>query len=254
MTADKRKLIGDLANVDADVRRRAMSSLGIGDESGLLPFLIDCLSSVDREVGWAAVRCLRKVGDSDTVSLLAETMDNGSADAMERAAFVLGELRGDEARELLLAALDDWSTYVSSAALEALCKFDDPDLMSHCIAALRPGDEALCRAAIGVVERLKDERAVPALLDLLDSRIKDVRLESTWALNAIGGPRVLKAAIPFLRHKERPVRESAADIVVRIGGDEGFDALIEALPHLGRLYLELPCKRWRRTDGNCRYV
>ena len=78
---------------------------------------------------------------------------------------VLGELQGDEARELLLAALDDWSAHVSGAALEALCKFDDPDLMSHYIAAFRPGDEVLCSAAIGVVERLKDERAVPALLD-----------------------------------------------------------------------------------------
>lgn len=246
MTDDKRKLIGDLANPDADVRRRAMSSLGISDEPGLLPFLIDCLSSTDREVGWAAKWCLCRIGDSDTVSLLAETMNKGSIDARERAALVLGELRGDKARKLLIAALDDWSRYVNSAALEALCKFDDPDLMSHYIAALRPGDEALCRAAIAVVERLKDERAVPALLDLLDSRIKDVRLESTWALEAIGGPRVLKAAIPFLRHKERPVRESAADIVVRIGGDEGFDALIEALPHLGKPYLELP---FMRDDG-----
>ena len=239
MTDCKRKLIGELADADAAVRRRAMSGLGISDESNLLPFLIDCLSSTDREVGWAAKWCLCKVGDSGTVSLLAETMNNGSEDAKERAALVLGELRGDEARELLIAALDDWSAYVSSAALEALCKFDDPDLMSHYIAALRPGDEALCRAAIGVVERLRDERAVPALLDLLDSRIKDVRLESTWALKAIGGPRVLKAAIPFLRHKERPVRKSAADIAVCIG-DEGFDALIEALPYIGRPYLELP--------------
>ena len=126
-------------------------------------------------------------------------MNKGSVIARERAAFVLGELRGDEARELLLAALDDWSTYVSGAALEALCKFDDPDLMSHYIAALRPGDEALCSAAIGVVERLRDERAIPALLDLLDSGNKDMRLESTWALEAIGGTRVLKAAIPFLK-------------------------------------------------------
>ncbi|MYE55268.1 MAG: HEAT repeat domain-containing protein [Chloroflexi bacterium] len=237
MTDGKRKLIGDLADADAAVRGRAMSGLGIGDQSDLTAFLIDCLSSVDREVGWAAKWCLCKVGDSDTVSLLAETMNNGSVIARERAALVLGELQGDEARELLLAALDDWSAHVSGAALEALCKFDDPDLMSHYIAAFRPGDEVLCSAAIGVVERLKDERAVPALLD---SGIKDLRLESTWALEAIGGPRVLKAAIPLLKDRDRPVRESAADIVVHIGGDEGFDALIEALPYLGKPYLELP--------------
>ena len=54
MTDDKRKQIGDLADADADVRRRAMSGLGIGDESDLPAFLIDCLSSTDREVGWAA--------------------------------------------------------------------------------------------------------------------------------------------------------------------------------------------------------
>ena len=246
MTEGKRKLIGDLADADADVRRRAMSSLGIGDESDLPAFLIDCLSSTDKEVGWAAMWCLPKVVDSDTVSLLAETMNRGDVIARERAAVVLGELRGDEAQELLLAALDDWSTYVRSAALEALCKFDDPDLITHYIAALRPGDEALCRAAIGVVERLRDERAVPALLDLLDSRIKDLSLEATWALKAIGGPRVLKAAIPLLKDRNRPVRASAADIVVRIGGDEGFDALIEALTYIGRPYLELP---FMRDDG-----
>ena len=240
MTDGKRKLIGDLADSNAAARRRAMSSLGIGDESGLPAFLIDCLSSADNEVGWAAVWRLCKLGDSDTVSLLADTMNRGSADARERAAVVLGELRGEEARELLIAALDDWRTADNRAALAALCKFDDPDLMTHYIAALQPGDESVCSAAIGVVERLKDERAVPALLDLLDSRLKDLRLESTWALEAIGGPRVLKAAIPLLKDRNRPVRESASDIVVHIGGDEAFDALIEALPHLGRPYLELP--------------
>ena len=51
---------------------------------------------------------------------------------------------------------------------------------------------------------------------------------------------MLKAAIPLLKDRDRPVRESAADIVVHIGGDEGFDALIEALPYLGKPYLELP--------------
>ncbi len=240
MTDGKRKLIGDLADADAAVRRRAMSSLGIGDESGVPAFLIDCLSSTDDEAGWAAVWRLCKVGDSGTVSLLAETMNRGGADARERAAVVLGELRGEEARELLIAALDDWRTGVNRAAVKALCKFDDPDLMTHYIAALQPGDESLCSAAIGVVERLKDERAVPALLDLLDSRLKDLRLESTWALESIGGPRVLKAAIPLLKDRNRSVRESASDIVVHIGGDEAFDALVEALPYLGRPYLELP--------------
>ena len=92
MTDGKRKIMGDLADADAAVRRRAMSSLGIDDESGLPAFLIDCLSSTDKEVGWAAMWCLRKVGDSDTVSLLEETMNKGSADARERAAVVLGEL------------------------------------------------------------------------------------------------------------------------------------------------------------------
>ena len=240
MTDGKRKLIGDLADADAAVRRQAMSSLGIGDESGVPAFLIDSLSSTDDEAGWAAVWRLCKVGDSGTVSLLAETMNRGGADARERAAVVLGELRGEEARELLIAALDDWRTGVNRAAVKALCKFDDPDLMTHYIAALQPGDESLCSAAIGVVERLKDERAVPALLELLDSRLKDLRLESTWALEAIGGPRVLKAAIPLLKDRNRPVRESASDIVAHIGGDEAFDALIEALPYLGRPYLELP--------------
>ena len=52
MTDGKRKLIGDLADADAAVRGRAMSGLGIGDQSDLTAFLIDCLSSVDREVGW----------------------------------------------------------------------------------------------------------------------------------------------------------------------------------------------------------
>ena len=34
MTDGRRKLIGDLADADANVRSRAMSSLGISDESG----------------------------------------------------------------------------------------------------------------------------------------------------------------------------------------------------------------------------
>lgn len=240
MTDDKLKLIGDLADSDPLVKRRAMTSLGISDESGLPVYLVDCLSSSDFEVEWAAVRCLCKIGDSDTVSLLAGTMRTGSEIAKIRAATVLGELRGDEARELLIAALDDWSLDVNSTVIKSLGKFDDPDLMPHFVAALQQKDDNVCRAAIGVVEKLKDERAIPALLDVLDVGHKDLRLESTWALEAIGGLRVLRAAIPLLKHRNWPVRRSASDILAHIGGDEAFDALIEALSHLGRPYLQLP--------------
>ena len=239
MTDDRCKLIGDLADADPAVRERAMSSLGIGDESGLPSFLVDCLSSADFEVGWAAVRPLCEVGDSDTATLLAGTMRTGSEMAKIRAAAVLGELRGDEARELLIAALDDMSLNVNASAVGSLGKFDDPDLMPHFITALQQKDGNVCRAAIGVVEKLRDERAVPALLDILDIGHRKLRLESTWALQAIGGPQVLRAAIPLLKHRSRPVRESASDIVGYIGGDEALDALIEALPHLGRPYLQL---------------
>ena len=75
MTDCKRNLIGDLANADADVRRRAMFGLGVGDESDLPAFLIGCLSSTDKGVGWAAMAAsLGRLGTTRATDPLTRLM------------------------------------------------------------------------------------------------------------------------------------------------------------------------------------
>ncbi len=95
------------------------------------------------------------------------------------------------------------------------------------IIALSDEDWRLRKEAAEALGKLKDERAVQHLSEvLLNDKDADVRRAAAWALGEIGSPDAISALVRALDDEDRGVRESAVDALAKIGA---LDALLSAL-------------------------
>jgi hypothetical protein len=98
----------------------------------------------------------------------------------------------------------------------------------NCLATLRSNDPSARAGAVFILGNLKDRRAAPALMDLLEKESsREVRFSTVRALGSISDP----VAVPVLSKmlKDDDLRTEAVKALVRIGGPSAITALVEAL-------------------------
>jgi HEAT repeat protein len=103
--------------------------------------------------------------------------------------------------------------------------------MAECkdiLLGLTSEDTSLIRDAAYEAGASQCEDAVPRLADLLKSQHLGVQEAADQALRKIGGPRVVRAMIPFLRSDNPPQRNLGMDIL-RAVGDQELPALVELI-------------------------
>jgi len=101
--------------------------------------------------------------------------------------------------------------------------------LADCLEHLRSSDTATQTGAVFVLGTLKDRRAIPALLEIMEGDSKpEVRLSVIQALGSIGDPASVPAISKTLREDPKVQRE-AVKALVKIGGKPAIEALVEAL-------------------------
>jgi arylsulfatase A-like enzyme/HEAT repeat protein len=149
---------------------------------------------------WAAVGAVR-LGDESAHARVKALVERGSSPALRvRAALALASI-GDRGGVLVLA-----------------------EALDHC------DDVLLCRVVITSLGKLRDPRAVPALI----AHLPEVqnRREMVDALGEIGDPSARDALVARLRHDEYvPVRVRAAAALARIGDPSALGALEHVARH-----------------------
>jgi HEAT repeat protein len=188
---------------------------------------------------WLAALCMGGVHDQREVATpLRVVADEVFAAACEwwsrdRFAPVLGCLRTDHVRTLLLNGLFDQDMYVRWASALALDHRRDADAVPHLLAQLPDESEpAVRRAIIGALGRLRDRSALPDLWREFEKRADDrsisehrtigeslARLGATRELRQLVNRahqdsviEVLLGSVPFLR---QPVRGEVLDALAR---------------------------------------
>jgi hypothetical protein len=100
--------------------------------------------------------------------------------------------------------------------------------LAECLNDLKSDDTPTKSSAIFTLGRLRDKRAVPALVEVLkkDSQ-KEVQVSTVRALGQIGDP----SAISVLsgRLKNRELQDETVKALIRIGGKPAVDAFVKAL-------------------------
>lgn len=236
-------LIETLKDVDKDIRKFAADILGeIGDRKAISP-LVDALRDSDDNVRSSAAEALGKIGGDEVVNALVYVLTNTEDDIWLRysALEALGKTGCRMPIEPIIRLLDE--KLLRKAAMDALAKSCDPQVVPHLVAGLHDKSRG-CReaAATGLnsiykslpfQERLTvDEQiranAEPGLLTgLLDSPSIDVKKGAVVVLGIMGGG-ADPAMILDLASDER-MQDAVTDAFVKMG-EKGVEVLTETFP------------------------
>jgi HEAT repeat protein len=166
---------------------------------------------------------------ADTVSEQIAALSDEDWAIREEAATLLGTLKDARAVLPLINALRDSDRAVREAAGGALSS-----LGSVCVPALAGclTDPALQvqEAASAILASLADGRVLVPLMQALGSRDWIVRMHAAQGLGRIGEPDAVPALMPLLQDKVKAVREEASSALAAIGV-AAMGGLIEALQH-----------------------
>ena len=158
---------------------------------------------------------LREVG---AVELLARSARSRIPWRRALAIRTLGWAGAEETVPVLIGAIEDRSRYVREAALRALGRVGDPQVLPLLGELFR----AAVRVPPGVVHDVLlsfGAAAAPTFADALHSEQESVRVASCYGVAAVCEPEQARAELaPLLADPEAPVRAAAAEALGQVGG------------------------------------
>ena len=197
-----------LHSPDKTIRIGAIRVCGLAAKPDAIAALATATKDPDQEVRRAAVVALGSIKGPETVPPLIEALGDSYWDVRSEAANALGQDHDVRAvKPLILAVADPDPTVVSSAetALLFLCK--EPNLRADDFAArLNDSNPKLLRISAVCLALLRDPRAVPVLLKLVDSPDPVTRLDAIKGLGESGDRSVIPTLRATLKDPEVNVR------------------------------------------------
>jgi len=214
-------LLKVLSNPDQDAASFAAYLLGeIGGRETAVPLMLAAKSSNIR-LRSVAIGALGKCEDTTATPILLEALSDSLPSVRRRAASSLGELGDSRAVDKLISLLEDSSASVRYTASYALAKIGDGEVTLILLSKIEENNGgSLGRYhIIETLGMLRDESAVPVLLDLLDDPLYLNRGFACQALGHFrGNYRVANALKRSLNDASEFVRMMAGNALLSIRG------------------------------------
>jgi HEAT repeat protein len=202
-------------------RASAAKALGLIGGEAAVTHLIKQLDDPNSTVRLRVVRALTRIGDARAARPLAKLLESEEdAEVREEIAGGLGlsGLVGPAVVAACVRALSDESRSVRSRAARALGRLASPRAALPLVGALGDSYWSVRRDAENSIMNL-GPRAVPPLVDALESRKPVVRLRASRILGAIGDRRARSPIRKLLaRERNDEVREAARAALVALEG------------------------------------
>lgn len=147
----------------------------------------------------------------------------------EDAAHILGKFKDPRAVTPLIALLRDPDRSVREASIEAL-RAIGASSVEALGACLEQPDLSVQEAASAILSTIADERVLSSLINALRSSDWIVRMHATKGLGSVRHPDAIPALLPLLQDKVKAVREEAAAGLAAIG-NAAIPSLLKALQH-----------------------
>lgn len=234
-TATLNKLLKDITDEDASIRRSAVEALSEGDERVIYP-LIKALRDNNFGVQDAAMRSLMEIKEETTAYMVLPLLREDSF-LRNTALIILKEMgkiaipllyvllndKDDDVRKFALDLIHDiqYCTYpeklveilvedknanVRAAAAKTIGRLQYINAVPQLILALND-EEWVCFSALEALTDLKDESAVESIINLLGSSSETIRFAAIEALGKIASPSAAKSltdhvskAVDFEKH------------------------------------------------------
>ncbi len=190
-------------------------------EPAVMP-LVQSLDHRDKNVRWAVVGALEKLGDKRAVEPLIASLQ-ATDDAERWMALKLGMASPHVMETTGLEKKLRW------AKVRALGRLGDARAVDVLVGVLKSEqDIELRQLTITALGELKDPRAVEALIDELTAAEKDTRKLAVEALGLIGDQQAIAPLATLLKDPEFDVRRAVIDNLGKLGGP-AIITLISAL-------------------------
>jgi HEAT repeat protein len=256
--AAEQAMLECLAGDDPGARHAAAGVLAQIGTKRCTPVLVKLLQGTDDELAKDVLRILAKLKDEKSVEAVAAVLDNPALGA--EAVHMLVEM-GPVAEKAVVAVAKRGGKESLGRAMEVLDKIGTAECVPVVVQAAASQDARVFWTAFRILQRLKDERSIVPMAELLASwnhrshaaevlkaigppaedvvlkglkhRNADVVTQCIEILGAIGTKKSLPRLAPLTRHRNGWIRDAAAKartlIAVRSGFSEGgFDTDAES--------------------------
>jgi HEAT repeat protein len=228
---------------------RALAGAGGARALGTLAELVD--RAAYEEI---AARALRDGGEL-SVPHLGRLLSTGSRDQRSRAAKLLGEIGGDQARTMLLTALRTGDTETRLEAVRALEHFRNAEVKSAILSLLRSSQqETELRLAAAETVATWGEEVVPVLCDnLRRAESGHERISLIRGLGSTGSGSAADMLLDAYGEASDPEKRAIRDALVAIG-EPAVPSLVEQLEQANQLTAVsevLSRIAWRPSGEHC---
>jgi len=182
--------------------------------------LVHELTSGDDQRAEAAASSVGAYG-AGALSIVGPLLHSSEADFRWWAVRALAEIPAEESAPLLIQALNDPHLAVRQCAALGLSRQPDERAVPALVEAMASDDALLARLAANALEAI-GAAAVPALLDLLETGLQAVRLETARTLAMIGDTRAIPALFNALDEDSALMEYWANEGLERMGVGMAF--------------------------------
>jgi HEAT repeat protein len=230
-------LIQALKDPDYAVRKEATQDLKKIGDSQAVDALIESLKYENWQDDYIildgvrsnSAEALGNIGDPKAIPYLIQSLDQDPYEEVRaKSAWALGKLNAKEAVDALIKALYDEDWEVRKYAANSLGIIGDQNALPYLIEILNDPDRQVRQYAAVALGKMKDERAISILLESMDDEDDNVKLISMYALENMGE----KAVGPLtktLKDKDWRIRANAAIVLGKIGDEKAQKSLSGAL-------------------------
>ncbi|MDH3454789.1 MAG: HEAT repeat domain-containing protein, partial [Desulfuromonadales bacterium] len=218
-------LLEKLDEKDPQMKMMAMDALdAIGDKSAAAKML-SLLTDEDLLVRQRATDCLIHIADAKIVPQVIELMRNPDVNIRRCAIEVLKNLKDPNTSEELMKALKDsdwWVRQIATSSLTAL--HGDNNITRGFISLTRDPDENLRRCAVEFFNNVVDPLAFDALIERLEDEDWWVREKALRALGKLKDERAVSRIADLINDRE--MGRGVPEALAKIGGDAALEYLI----------------------------
>jgi len=215
---------------DPGVLKAASELIGIRRYSSEMPFLLELADYEDTGEREKAISALSRFkGKKVVAALRAALRDEESSVAWEAARGLVRRVNDDALKKEMRPKLQSKDWLSRRAALLVLQKLKDKESVPEMIGLLNDSNRQVVKAAIGALGSIGDERAAGSLLKLLEDPREVIAADVVIALRAFPGERTTDALLNALADDREEVASRACLILVEVGGKTAVPGLIHTL-------------------------
>jgi serine/threonine-protein kinase len=223
---------GRLRDPDLTVQAKAIETIVQINDPASVHHLLDILQDESEYVRRAAVEVLNQVGNTSAIKDLLGALRDRDWWVRVRAADALGSIGGPKVIEAVLSLVKDKDEFIRRCAVEILIttreKTGGEAIFTSLVDALNDGDWWVRERAIDALAGLRDPRAVPPLIRVMEQDVKAAPI-AIRALASLGDPHAIHPLLAQLRRPEKAVKAEAIRALATLTDEAHAEAAQRAL-------------------------